>query len=185
MIHSESFWSELKMKWVKLFQFCQMVGGATECTGEEGHTLHISLHMLSLTLSPGGGGGGGIVFWICVRGFFSTPRQSCEWGLRGENNKRCLRSSNTGQPHIWRKLLYFRPTITFLLAAGREVAKIGLKYQPVTYGDLYSSWSDIKKTIVFRSRAFLFIVGYFSGDHSSNFFLKIQFFIFQIEGNTF
>ena len=48
------------------------------------------------------------------------------------NNKRCLRSSNTGGPHIWRKLLYFRPTITFLLAAGGEVAKIGLKYQAVT-----------------------------------------------------
>ena len=102
-----------------------------------------------------------------------------------ENSKHCLRSSNTGWAHIWRKLLYFRPTITFLLAAGREVAKIGLKYQPVTYGDLYSSWSDIKKTIVFRFCVFLFIVGYFSGDHSSNFFLKIQFFIFQIEGNTF
>ena len=54
---------------------------------------------------------------------------TADWG---QNNKRCLRSSNTGGPHICRKLLDFRPTITFLLAARGEVAKIGLKYQAVT-----------------------------------------------------
>ena len=54
---------------------------------------------------------------------------NADWG---ENNKCCVHFSNTGGPHICRKLLYFRPTITFLLAPGGEVAKIGLKYQAVT-----------------------------------------------------